>query len=81
MKEPTLDELNTMFQDFQEELVIKESKLKYPVKFTDDKLDTILSLLDFSDDNPSIKQIGQTLLPRESSPLPPSTDYDNDNKE
>ena len=57
MKEPTLDEINTMFQDFQEELVIKESKLKYPVKFIDDTLDDVISMLDFSDDNPSIKQI------------------------
>lgn len=57
MKEPTINEINTMFQDFQEELVIKESKLKYPVKFTDDTLDDVISMLDFSDDNPSIKQI------------------------
>lgn len=46
MKEPTLDEINTMFQDYQDDLVVREKNLKFPVRFTDYSLDDILDMLD-----------------------------------
>lgn len=58
MKEPTLDEINTMFQDFQDDLVVREKNLKFPVRFTDYSLDDILEMLDM----PAPKKLPQKIL-------------------
>lgn len=42
----TNDFINQQFQDFQDELLIREKKLKLPVSFNDNSLDDLLLLLD-----------------------------------
>ena len=45
MKEPTTEELNHMFLDYQEDLASRELHLKFPVSFSDDSLDDLITLL------------------------------------
>lgn len=42
---PTIEELNSLFQDYQEDLDIRDRHLKIPITFQDDSLDSILDIL------------------------------------
>ena len=44
-----IEEINHQFQDFQDQLLIKEKKLKLLVSFTDDSLDDLIQLLDIQE--------------------------------
>lgn len=53
MKQPTLSEINDLYQDFQDELLTKEKKLRIlPTFKEEEELDQLISLIDLPRKDP-----------------------------
>lgn len=56
MKEKTIDEINQQFQDFQDDLMTREKKLKIPTTWDKEDIEKMLCLLQETEDIDLLKK-------------------------
>ena len=57
----TVEEINNSFQEYQDDLAVRELHLKLPVTFNDNSLDDLFTLLKEIEETPVFTDTDQTL--------------------